>query len=163
MDKSHMEVSAWGITVLRENGFCSIKTHKNDKNPLDISAVITWPFSKMNDKRVYWGDKIISLQNNPQIKGTFKYGLFVENGKALYVNKDYVFTKEFNCGLHAYPDLNCNYENYVCESMIECESLSPLKLLSYGESIVHIEEWSLFKTEGKIKFDDEEKIVKLLE
>lgn len=48
------KVAAWGISVMRENGFCSIKTYKNDKNPLDISTITVWPFSKMNDKRVYW-------------------------------------------------------------------------------------------------------------
>lgn len=110
------------------------------------------------------GDRVISLKNNPKINTTFKFGLFVQTAKAIYITGKYIFKKEFICeDDEVFPDLNCNYENYVCGNMIECESLSPLKTLKKGESLTHTEKWSLFQTANALDYKDEENILKLLD
>ena len=42
-----------------------------------------------------------------------------------------------------YPDYGCNTEAYTAGSIIEVESLGPLRTIAPGESIKHLEHWQL--------------------
>ena len=42
-----------------------------------------------------------------------------------------------------YPDNNVSYETYMCDQMLEMESLSPLYSIAPGETREHTEVWHL--------------------
>ncbi len=46
-----------------------------------------------------------------------------------------------------YPDFGCNCETYTAGTFIELESLGPLEVVAPGESVQHLERWSLFEGE----------------
>ena len=160
-----IEVSAWALTVLREGGFCAFRIPDNYNALLPNWNIALWPYTKINDKRLYCGDKIISVRQFADAKIPFKLGVFAPYGSAAYfVGRD-VFKKTFGCGAAArqYPDFGCNFECYTNADMLECESLSPLTKLRCGESIVWDETWSLEELPKEINYDNENEILKILE
>lgn len=116
----------------------------------------------MNDHRVYWGDKYITLKQDPNIKQAFKFGIPNEDGWAAYLNHGNLFVKRY---LHErgtkYPDYGVSYETYTTDFMLEMETLSPLTLLKPEDEIVHQEVWKLVKNVEVPK--DEKDIDKIVE
>lgn len=99
----------------------------------------------MNDKRVYWGDKYITLIQDPVAASPFKLGIPNEHGFGCYYNNSYLFVKKFaHYKDEKYPDFGCSFEAYSCDFMMEIESLSPLKVLQPEECVIHEETWCLF-------------------
>jgi len=159
-----IEVSAWALTVLKEGGFCAFKIPENYNALLPNWNIALWPYTKINDKRLYPGDKIISIRQFADAETPFKLGAFASYGAAAYfVGRD-VFKKTFGCGAAArqYPDFGCNFESYTNAEMLECESLSPLTRLKCRESVVWDEVWSIGELPKELKYDDEKEILKIL-
>ena len=105
-----------------------------------------WPYSKMNDHRVYWGDQYIFLTQDPLTQPPFKLGMSNEQGWAAYANHGHLFVKRFDPVADAlYPDFSASsYETYTTDYMMEMESLSPLAKLSPENSLTHTERWYLY-------------------
>jgi len=186
MNRWPVKLAAWALTVLREGGFCAVETPRNEFTLLPDRTLTLWPYARMNDPRAYFGDRVITVKQDTAAKGPFKVGLCAQNGTAVYILPDVVFKKRFgvsqitndkgqmtnnvlasqfsilNSQLNEYPDYGCNFETYTNSEMLECESLSPLKELKYGESIDWTEVWTLTKNTAGIKQDDEEAIIKIL-
>ncbi|GAA0731044.1 hypothetical protein GCM10008905_33030 [Clostridium malenominatum] len=156
-----VELSAWAITVMAPGGIGVIPQGKRETNLLPNRVVALWPYSKMNDDRVTWGDKYITIRQDKSKKEPFKMGISNEEGFAAYFNHNSLFIKSYNHVLgESYPDLGVSYETYTNEYMLEMETLSPLKKLSTDETITHIENWVLI---DNVSFPrEEEKMEKLL-
>ena len=145
-----VELAAWGLSVMAANGKEIIplpqhQTHFSEGNK--GSRIITlWSYTKMNDPRVYWGDKYITLQQNPQIESAIKFGLSNEDGWAAYFNDGNLFIKRYNHYQGAkYPDHGVSLESFAIDFMLEIESLSPLVLLQPNDEVRHTEEWELIE------------------
>jgi len=117
--------------------------------------VSLWPYAKMNDDRVYWGENYITLKQDINAKGPFKIGLPNEDGWAAYINNSIMFAIKYEHKVDAkYPDYASSYETYTNGTMLEMESLSPLVKLAPGETIEHTETWMLF---DNVKVPENEK------
>ena len=103
-----------------------------------------WSYSKMNDSRVYFGEKYITLKADQAVSEAFKLGLKTEDNYASYFTNDTLFIKRFEQKDGIYPDFDCNYESYTCLSMLEMESLSPLQEVGCNQTITHKEVWELY-------------------
>lgn len=153
-----VEISAWAVTMMASGGFEIIPMPNSETGLLPNCMISLWPYAKMNDPRVKWGEKYIILKQNPEIKQSFKLGLNNEHGWAAYCNGGNMFMKEFTYTAdEKYPDFGVSYESYTSDTVLEMESLSPLKTLEPDKEIIHEENWKLVKV-GDIDPEDENNI-----
>ncbi|MDI3528522.1 MAG: hypothetical protein PWQ23_341 [Thermoanaerobacter sp.] len=140
-----IELSAWTITVLNTEGIEIIPQPNKDTDLLPNRQIILWPYSKMNDKRVYWGEKYIALKQDPNNKAPFKLGINNQEGWAAYARGGHLFVKRYYPQHDAtYPDFGVSFETYTNDWMLEIETLSPFTKLQPGETVEHVEEWELY-------------------
>lgn len=149
----------WALTVMAPGGREIIPEITEDTVLLPNRSITLWPYTKMNDRRLTWGDSYIMLDQDINAATPVKIGLPVSDGWAAYINKGHMFVKMFDyCGCCEYPDNGCSYETYTNSLMLEMESLSPMTLLPPGETAQHLEKWHLF--DNVIKPEKEGDIVK---
>lgn len=141
-----VELAAWAITVMAAGGQQVIPMPHGDTGLLPDRTISLWPYSRMNDHRVFWGDKYIILKQDPGAAFPFKVGLPNIEGWAAYFNHGNIFIKRFihQSGAN-YPDFNSSYETYICDYMMEMESLSPVTRINPECTLEHVEEWKLVK------------------
>lgn len=140
-----IELSAWTITVLNTEGIEIIPQPNKDTDLLPNRQIVLWPYSKMNDKRVYWGEKYIALKQDPNNREPFKLGINNQEGWAAYARGGHLFVKRYYPQQDAtYPDFGVSFETYTNDWMLEIETLSPFTKLQPGETVEHVEEWELY-------------------
>ncbi|HOJ11201.1 MAG TPA: hypothetical protein PK733_11480 [Clostridiales bacterium] len=141
-----IELAVWALTVMAPGGMEIIPQANRETDLLPNRMLSLWPYTKLNDPRVYWGEKYITLQQDSSINTPFKIGMSNEHGWAAYANHGNLFVKQYNHVLNAvYPDFGASsYETYTCDFMTEMESLSPMVTLEPDEYIEHTEVWTLF-------------------
>ena len=141
-----VELALWALTVMAPGGKEIVPQPSRDTGFLGNRVLALWPYTKMNDHRVYWGDKYITLQQDTNMKPPLKFGIPNEDGWAAYCNHGNLFIKRYVHQMNAkYPDFGVSYETYTTDFMLEMESLSPLVLLEPEAGITHVEEWELVK------------------
>jgi len=148
-------LAPWSISVMSTGGIEIIPQVKKDTGFLPNRSVVLWPYSKMNDPRVYWGEKYIALRQDPHMKPPFKLGTQNEKGWAAYVNNGQMFVKRYSHMPESeYPDFGASFETYTTDWMIEIETLGPLVDLEPGATVEHVEEWELFHNIHTPGFDE---------
>jgi len=139
-------LSVWPITALASGGIEVVPHSQKETTLIPNRSVSLWPYAKMNDKRVLWGDKFIILKQDDAIDDNFKFGTTNDCGYAMYFVHNNLLIKRFDvCNNGKYPDGGVCFESYVCKHYPEMETLSPLTELDFGESVCHNEYWSLYK------------------
>lgn len=153
-----IELAAWSLTVMAPGGKEFIPQPKRDTGLLGNRIITLWPYAHMNDKRVYWGDRYITLNQYQNMPEPFKVGISNEDGWAAYLNNGNLFVKKFTHYIGGkYPDFGVSYETYTTDYMLEMESLSPMKKLDPDDYIDHVEEWQLFRNVNE-RCDNEDQI-----
>lgn len=139
------EFAAWGLSVMAAGGKVAVPVPQRDTGLLSNRAIALWPYSRMTDPRVCWGDRYITLRQDPGIADAFKLGINNEDGFAMYFNHNALFVKQFDYlpGV-TYPDGGMNFETYANAYFLEVESIGPLTMVGSGETITHTERWSLY-------------------
>ena len=117
-----------------------------DTGLLSNRTLALWPYTKMTDSRIFWGDRYIALRQDPDIDAPVKFGINNTSHKAAYINYGQALVKDFDVNHPdgVYPDGGVSCEVYACSLFTECESLSELKKMKKGESITHTERWTLY-------------------
>ncbi len=141
-----IELSLWALTVVAPGGLEIVPQCMNETDLLPNRMISLWPYSKMNDHRIFWGEKYIMLKQDPNMEPPFKFGISNDQGWAAYVNNNRLFVKCFDPVPGAtYPDFSASsYETYTTDYMLEMESLSPLTVLKPEGTLVHEERWYLY-------------------
>ena len=147
-----VELSAWAISMMAAGGVGVIPLNTRETGLLPNGNISLWPYTKMNDKRVHWGEKYVILTQSERASSAFKIGLPNESGWAAYANHGHLFVLRFEHDAEMeYPDNNCSYETYTNDRFMEMESLSPISLLGPDETVIHTENWSLYDDIDKPK------------
>ncbi|AYO31333.1 hypothetical protein D2962_12650 [Biomaibacter acetigenes] len=158
-----IKIAAWALTLLAPGGKEIVPQSQRDTGLLSNRIVALWPYSRMDDPRIIWGNKYIILTHDPNMKQPFKFGIPNEAGWVAYFNHNNVFIKRYNHQMGAeYPDFGVSFETYTTDFMIEIESLSPFKILEPEDTITHVEEWELIKNVN-MPSNNEEEIDKCVE
>ncbi|WAM34551.1 hypothetical protein [Caldicellulosiruptor morganii] len=153
-----VKVAAWALSVMRPGGVEVMPIPKIDTGLLPSYPLVMWPYTKLNDHRVIWGESFIILRQDPNCKPAFKIGYPNIDGWACYLNESDLFIKYYRHTEGAeYPDFGSSYETYTTDFMLEMETLSPLYNLAPGSEIIHNEEWELHRVSGKISSEDDVK------
>ena len=164
LDKNDKEFAIWGLSVCSTGGTLVLPTNDNDTGLLSNRKIIVWPYTDLTDDRIYFGKRYITLKQDKNAKEPIKLGLDLNKATAYYCKNGNIFCKRIESVLPAgnYPDGGCNFETYTNDVFIEVESLGELKTVKNGETSVHREMWSLYKTNTDINFKSEEDIDNLL-
>lgn len=151
------ELAAWALTVLTTGGVEIVPHTQRDTGMLPNRVLALWPYTHMNDSRVTWGDRYITIKQDANATCPFKIGTSNENGWMAYMLNNQMFLKRYEHFIDGiYPDYNTSFQTYTCDFMLEMETLSPLALLNKGECIEHAETWQIIdnvplpKTEEQI-------------
>jgi hypothetical protein len=153
-----VEIALWGLTMFDTGGLLVIPNSNHDTGLVANRAVAVWPYCSMNDPRVYWGDKYITVQQTNK-KEAFKIGTTCHRGWAAYFNHNNLVVKEFPFFENAlYPNFNCNFETYTNDRFIEIESLTPLLIIPPQKYEEYTEVWHIYKDIAKPKNNDEDDI-----
>lgn len=140
-----IEIAPWALSVMAPGGKEVVPQTKTDTGLLGNRILALWPYSNMADSRVYWGDKYITLQQDKNAAGPFKFGSTNEPGYAAYFLNECLFIKKYtHLAGSNYPDFGVSFETYTNAHMLEIETLGALVKLATGQSTEHIEQWSLF-------------------
>lgn len=144
--KQEVNGAMWCLSVMDQGGAVIVPQPTEDIGLLNNRVLALWPYTKMTDKRIFWGDKYIALRQDPTVTEPVKFGINNTKHKAAYVNHGQALVKDFDVDHEngIYPDGGMSCEVYASDLFTECESLSPLKTLKKGDSIVHTERWTIF-------------------
>jgi len=156
------EFAVWALSVMAQGGLEIVPVPKKDSGFLGNCWIGLWSYTKMNDERVYWGDKYITVKQDPNADCAFKFGISSEHGWAAYLNHGNMFVKYFDVDGKNYPDNGMNYETYTNPHFLEVESLGELKSVEPGETVSHKETWQLFKDVSRPTCDNEAEIAEIV-
>ncbi|MGC8779079.1 MAG: hypothetical protein ACP5Q4_10435, partial [Candidatus Caldatribacteriaceae bacterium] len=98
------------------------------------------------DPRWRFGNKYVTLKQDPENTTPNKAGFGNKQGWGAYLFGEYLFLKIAPYRLGAkYPDMGCSFEMYTDHRFLELESLGPLVNLKPQETVEHVEHWFLFQ------------------
>ncbi|MBR5496032.1 MAG: hypothetical protein IKV58_01440 [Oscillospiraceae bacterium] len=149
----------WALTVLSQGGMEIVPQNTKDTGLLGNRKVTLWPYTKLTDPRVFWGDEYITLIQDRFADYNFKVGLDNENGWAAYLNKGQLYVKHYTHLEDAvYPDNNVSFETFTCKNFLEMESLGTLGEVKPGQEVSHSETWSIIPCDETFNPKNEESI-----
>lgn len=158
------EFAAWALSVTDKGGMAVVPMPTRETGLLANRVVALWPYSKMTDKRAFFGDKFITLSQDSDTTCPFKLGINGEDGYVCVFNHDCLFVKQFDYFEgKKYPDGGMSVEMYTCENFLEAETLSPMYKVAPGETIEHVERWSLYDNVERPAANDEETLAKIMD
>lgn len=150
-----VQFAPWALSVMAAGGTAIVPQVRRETNLLPNRVLAVWPYSKMNDPRVTWGDKFIVLRQDTE-RPKFKFGTNNEAGWAAYYNYNTLFVKKYD---HVYggtyPDYGVSFETYTDERILELETLGELQSVAPQATVTHIETLSLHKN-VELQFADED-------
>jgi hypothetical protein len=141
-----VELSAWGITMLRLGGTAIFPQPQGDVDEAGLlpnRQLVFWPYAKLEDPRLTLRDDYLIAHPMPDLP-PFKFGYFNPAGWMGYWLDGFLFIKRFQVITDSkYPDHGCNTECYFNQKFIEMETLSPLHVVKPSETLVHVELWEI--------------------
>ncbi|MBO5928522.1 MAG: hypothetical protein J6Q42_00705 [Clostridia bacterium] len=139
--------SPWGITSVAAGGVQHIPLPEITKSSAPVHTITSWYYTDLGDARAEFNKNSITLRHATG-QSNFKIGVGHPAGPVTYTNKGVVFEKAYTLQPDMlYPDGGVSYETYMCNHMVELESLAPLYDLKSGDSAFHTEIWKLYKDE----------------
>lgn len=139
-----VRAAAWALTQMAPGGVAILPLPGNGSSAqLPNRNVVLWPYSSVADPRFDLADGEIRVSATDDA-GFFKTGCLNHSGEVFYELDGLTFCKRFAPEPDAeHVDFGCNAEAYVRAEFLELETLSPLRDVEPGASIVHVEEWEL--------------------
>jgi hypothetical protein len=140
-----IELAPWALTVMAKGGEAVVPVPRMaDDDLLPSWRMTLWPYTNLADPRIRWGDDYIRIRQDPTLARRCKIGLSALDGWVCYVLNELMFLKRFVTDDDLeYPDWGASVELFTNEEILEVETLGPLTVLEPGETIDHVEEWSL--------------------
>jgi len=139
-----IEVAPWALSVMAQGGMAVIPMKRDRQaDPFAPDRFLNlWPYTNLQDPRLYFGEKYIFLRQDPKAKSACKIGLNGETGWIGYVNQGTALFKFYEHFVEAeYPDNGCSVETYSCADFCEIETVAPLYELVPGDTAEHVELW----------------------
>ena len=142
-DSETRRFSVWAITSMAGGGIEYIPLKYGDLSYSPITNISMWYYTVLGDERAEYSPDLIKLAHRPY-PTKYKIGVGHPRGSVKYVNFGVVFEKIFDIFENMeYPDSNVSYETFMCDHMVEIESLSPLYDVAPSQAVSHTEIWRL--------------------
>lgn len=153
-------VAPWALSQMASGGagiaiFPPRGCHEECLQP--THPLVMWAYTDFSDPRWRLTKKYLILKQNPANDSPQKAGLFHEHTAAAYLLDGDLFVKRCQADPSAtYPDFHSSFQIFTNGSFLELETLGPLRDLAPGESVTHVEHWSLHKGVQLNSFSDDE-------
>ena len=142
-----VELAPWCLSVMAAGGRVLVPQEDFIPHPDVLTParpLVLWHFTRMNDERFTWGDRLIQLREDSQFNSKQKFGIRNSLGWAVYELGSDLFIKSASMIPGAnYPDMGCNFEFFTMPGFLEVESLGPLVVLEPNAAVEHVETWSV--------------------
>ncbi len=149
-------LAPWCLTVLAPGGQEIVPQPTKNTGLLGNRLLALWPYTKLTDKRVIWGDRYISLAQDSNNSDSFKFGLNSEHGCSLYFLDNNLFIKKFKVIENGiYPDGGMSFETYTNDLFLEMETIGEISEIAPEETVEHEEFWSLYHCPALTEFDED--------
>ena len=150
-------VNPGGIVILPQNTDGSDLSHPN-------RSIVLWPETNIRDKRVFFGNRFVTIRHEAGSQAPFKMGTNNVLGWMVYVCHDFTIMKRYvHTPQATYPDFGCSSEVRLRPDFVELQSLSPLFRIEPNAGIKHVENLSIFRTLNSVDPTDEDVIAKYVE
>ena len=140
-----IELAPWCLSVMAAGGRLIVPQEEFIPHPDVLTParpLVLWHFTRMNDPRFTWGDRLIQLREDSQFDSKQKIGIRNAQGWAAYELGTDLFIKSASLISGAeYPDMGCNFEFFTMPGFLEVESLGPLVKLEPNTATEHKETW----------------------
>ena len=140
-----IELAPWALSVMAAGGRVLVPQENFIPHPDVLTParpLVLWHFTRMNDPRFTWGDRLIQMLEDSQVNSKLKFGVCNTQGWAAYHLGTDLFLKAIPLVSGAtYPDMGCNCEFFTMPGFLEVESLGPLVKLEPNATTEHIEKW----------------------
>ena len=154
-----LRIATWVLTMMNRGGIAVTTLPPRGTHPeilAPTNPVVLFAFTNMSDSRWSWLEKYIVLRQDPGNSDPEKIGLFNPATRGAYLLNDELFVKKFDASPdEEYPDMGSSFEIFTNERFLELETLGPMRTLQPGESIEHVETWSLHRPVAVERWDDE--------
>lgn len=146
-----VEFAPWCLTVMAPGGRALIPQEPyvpHGSGPGESFAparpLVLWQFTRMNDPRFQWGDRLVIMREDGKCQSKQKIGMTNRPGWAAYELGRELFVKRFPYDPAAtYPDGGCNCEFFTMPGFLEIESLGPLAAIEPEGFALLNESWEL--------------------
>ena len=146
-DDKPRRAALWAVTSMAPLGTEYIPLALRDGGSDPNHVFTTWDYTSLGDERASYRRELITLSHKPTGQ-KYKIGVGHPEGSVRYVNRGVVFEKLLDIKAGAeYTDGGVSFETFLCDHMVEVETLSPLMDIGVGESVSHSEFWKLSKGE----------------
>lgn len=139
----------WALTVMAPGGVAVAGLPARAEYPENLqptNPIVLWAYTDLSDARWRFMRKYISLRQDASCATPQKIGLFSEHTWACYLLNGEMFLKRADANVSAsYPDFGCSLEMFTNSEFLELESLGPMCTLHPGQSLQHVEHWSLHR------------------
>ncbi|MCY9512865.1 hypothetical protein [Paenibacillus apiarius] len=139
-----IELAPWALSVMAPGGTAVVPHATRETGLLPNRSIALWPYAKMNDERVTWGEESIAVRQSSEFQQAFKFGMHNEEGWAAYIRNGVAFEKRYEPQQDVqYPDFGSSFELYTNAHMLELETLGPLVTIQPEQTASHTEYWRL--------------------
>ena len=141
-----VEFAPWSLTVMKAHGTAVVPftPQADPESLLPDRSIQLWPYANLADDRLSFGEEHLYLEQDPNGDGETKIGTAAGDGWLAYLNDGHAFRKDFAHDPEAtYPDLGSDTEVYTDDYVTELESLAPIQTVEPGETVTHVEIWTL--------------------
>jgi putative component of toxin-antitoxin plasmid stabilization module len=154
-----VEGAIWALSVMTGGGTVICPQPDNNTELLANRVLALWPYTRFTDPRWNIYDKYITVKQDKNISGKFKFGINNNKGWIAYQNHGQLLKKSYepNHPDGAYPDYGVSTEIFTNNLFIEAETLGGLHTLNKGEFMTHTETWELKEAPG-LNTDNQDKL-----
>src|SRR5579862_10026722 len=153
-----LEFAPWALTMMAPGGVAVTGFPPRGRHPVNLEAtnpLVMWAYTDLSDKRWGFSKKYLSLRQDPQNAEPQKLGLFNANTWVAYLLNGEAFVKKYQADpAKTYPDFGCSFETFTNNEFLEIETLGPMTKLAPGQSVDHVERWSLHRGIHVTEFTD---------
>jgi len=156
-----VDLAPWALTMMAQGGVGIHGFPPRGKHPevlYPTNPLVMWAFTNLSDHRWRFTRKYLMLHQDPTNADPQKLGSFNKNTWAAYALANQLFIKRYDAqdSPKDYPDFGCSFETFTNADFLEMETLGPLKHLKRGDSVEHVEHWTLHKNVHLRNFTDAE-------
>jgi hypothetical protein len=154
-----LEFSAWALTMMAPGGTGVSGFPPRGHHPQNLEAtnpLVMWAYTNLSDPRWKFTRKYLTLRQDPH-GDPQKLGMFNPDTWVAYLLNGEAFVKRTKPDLSKpYPDFGCSFETFTNQDFLEIETLSPMTMVSPGETVELVEHWGLFRDVKVNQLTDEE-------
>lgn len=144
-----LRFAPWALSMMAPGGVGVAAFPPRGTHPehlLPSNPLVMWRFTNFTDPRWTILEKYIVLRQDPARPDPEKTGLFNPKTRAAYLLGSELFVKRYEAPAgKQYPDMGVSFEIFTNAYFLELETLGPLQDVRQGETVEHVETWSLHK------------------